>query len=190
MQPGSEQYLIGVDVPNPRNGLLMHEEGLQSAVASLDDPEKVLAADCQWIAAESPGEIVLKLLRINQRNPAKAAGIPVAQFRFPAPYKRQAHVDVLREPRGRRPKQKEPGHAELSDEEPGLCFMLETQGDTLAESLGRPQDRTEIPSSFAITFAHDIDSTDPGIGQGGSQEASANLPGDNFSFGKFGHDPD
>lgn len=67
MEAGAKQNLIGIDVPDPCDHLLMHEEGLEPPGATLHDSKKLLPSDRQRIAAEPPCEVGLQTLLIKQR---------------------------------------------------------------------------------------------------------------------------
>src|SRR5262245_6715124 len=103
------------------------------------------------------------------------------------PGKRHTGMDMLRKPRARRGKEEQTGHAELGHDVTGFSLPLEAHGHALSKSLGRREHGTDIPIPFGKTLANDIGSTNPGIHQRRSRQASMDLSGNHFSLGKFRH---
>ena len=60
MQTGPEQNLIGIDVPDSCNHLLVHQERLEPTGAALHDLKKLLPGDGERVAAEPAGKVVLQ----------------------------------------------------------------------------------------------------------------------------------
>ena len=77
VQTCSKKNLIRVDIPDPGNDLLMHQEGFESATSRLQQFHKVLLRRGERIQAKSAGEISIKSCRIQQRESPKPARIPV-----------------------------------------------------------------------------------------------------------------
>lgn len=77
VQTGSKKNLIRVDIPNPSDDLLMHQERFEPATSRLQQIHKVLLRCGERIQSKSAGEISIKSCPIQQRQSPKPTGIPV-----------------------------------------------------------------------------------------------------------------
>jgi len=77
VQTGSKENLIRVDIPDPGDDLLMHQERFEPATSRLQQFHKVLLRHGKRIQAKSTGKISIKSRPIQQRQSPKPTGIPV-----------------------------------------------------------------------------------------------------------------
>ena len=78
MEAGPEQYFIRIDVTDPGNGLLMHEQRFESAPARRHQLYELLASHAQRFVPESPADVVLEAGSIEERQASEPARIPIA----------------------------------------------------------------------------------------------------------------
>lgn len=77
VQTGSKENLIRVDIADPGDDLLMHQERFEPATSRLQQFHKVLLRRGERIQSKSAGEISIKSRPIQQRESPKPTGIPV-----------------------------------------------------------------------------------------------------------------
>jgi hypothetical protein len=77
VQTRSKENLIRVDIPDPGDNLLMHQEGFKPATSRLQQFHKVLLRRGERIQAKSAGAISIKSHPIQQRESPKSTRIPV-----------------------------------------------------------------------------------------------------------------
>src|SRR5215217_1885128 len=75
----SEKNLIGINISNSRNRLLMHEKRLKTPSIPLQEQHKIFLRDDQGIRAKAAGHITLKSLGIEQRDSSEPSRIPIAK---------------------------------------------------------------------------------------------------------------
>jgi hypothetical protein len=73
----AKENLIRVNVPNPCDRLLMHEQRFQPASSALEEPMKILRGHRQGIVTESAGDVPIETFLVQQRQPAEPARVPV-----------------------------------------------------------------------------------------------------------------
>jgi len=127
MQASAIQNFVRVDVADPGNHLLMHQQGLHTASAILDHLPEALPGDGERIASKPPGGKPFEEGTVQELDPTKPPGIPVSQLGFRPSLKRQHQMRVLGIAGVREPKQEQAGHPELRDEIPGLIGSGEGQ---------------------------------------------------------------
>jgi ribosomal protein L19 len=77
VQTRSKENLIRVDIPDPGDNLLMHQEGFESATSRLQHFHKILLRRDERIQAKSASAISIKSRPIQQGESPKPTGIPV-----------------------------------------------------------------------------------------------------------------
>jgi hypothetical protein len=135
VQSCAKENLIRIDVPNPGNSLLVHEQWFQPAPPTLDEPTKIFQRDRQGITAEPAGDISIEPLLVQQRQPSKSSWIPVPHLRFPATGKCHAHVHVLWMSDLHRRKQQQARHAQFGDNIAHSLILDEPNGHALSVPL-------------------------------------------------------
>src|SRR6185436_4099404 len=100
MELRAPQRLVGVDVPEPGDGALVEERGLERRAS----PDEAVAEDAggeallERLRAEADGEIRLDLVRFEQQPRAEAADVPVRDVRSVVQTDNGASVRILLEP--------------------------------------------------------------------------------------------
>ena len=80
MKPRPEEDLVGINVPNPRDNLLAHQQGLQPAARRPEQLQELITIDRQGIMAEPSGRIPLQSRLVEQRQAPESSRIPVSDF--------------------------------------------------------------------------------------------------------------
>ncbi len=172
MESGAKQYFIRVNIPNPRDHLLMHQQRLEASTPGLHEKDELIAWRREGIDPEAASTIAVEACLIEQRKPSEPPGIPIAQFRFAAFGERHADMHMLRMFRLCRTKEEEAGHAKLSDDISMFALFLKLQRNALAISLHPFQSRTAVPRERGQSFPNDIRSSNPTIVELSAEEMS------------------
>ena len=80
MEPGTKENFVRVNIPNPCDHLLMHQQGLQASTPVLHETYELIALHREGIDPKAASAVAVKSCPIQQRKPSETAGIPIAQF--------------------------------------------------------------------------------------------------------------
>jgi hypothetical protein len=163
MEPGAKENFVRVNIPNPCDHLLMHQQRLQPSMPGLHETDKLIARYREGIDPEAASTVTVKSCPIEQGKPSETARVPIAQFRFSPPRERHADVHVLRVFRLRRAKEKEACHAKLRDGISEFAPFPKPHRDALAVSLYTFQHRAVIPRERGQPFPNNIRSSHPAL---------------------------
>lgn len=187
VKAGPEEYLIGVDVSDAGNDLLMHQKRLQPTASFSQNSHKIRLRHEKGINPESAREISFKPRLVQQRKTTEATRVPVPQFPFTGTVEQQPDMHMLWMFRPRGLEQKEAGHPELRHYIAAGLFIHKFKGNALAESFDRLQTSALVPRQGGVAFSHDVRTTDPYFSQPGPEKTRPDLSGNNFCFWKFRH---
>jgi hypothetical protein len=187
VQSRTKEDLIRIDVPNPGNSLLVHEQRFQPAPPVLEEPTKIFQRDRQGVVTESSGDIPVEALLIQQRQPTESARIPISHLRLPAAGERHTHMHMLWMSDLRRWEQQQARHAQFGHDIAHSLFLDEPNGHTFSISLHMLHESPGVPGNRPEPLPDNIGPAYPTIGQPGADERSTDLTGDDFGLRQFRH---
>jgi hypothetical protein len=80
MESGAKQYFIRVNISNPCDDLLMHQQWLQPSTPGLQEMDELISWHREGIDPEAASTIAVEACPIEQGKAPEPPGIPIAQF--------------------------------------------------------------------------------------------------------------
>lgn len=78
VQTGSKENLVRIDIPDPGDDLLVHQEGFEPATSRLQQFHKIRLRHGERIESKSASDVSIKTRPIQQREPPEPTRIPVS----------------------------------------------------------------------------------------------------------------
>ena len=82
MELGAKEDFVRVNIPNPRDHLLMHQQRLQPAAPGLHETDEFIARHRERIDPKAASAVTIEAGLIEQGQSSETARVPVAQSRF------------------------------------------------------------------------------------------------------------
>jgi hypothetical protein len=182
MEAGAEQDLIGVNIPDTRELLLMHEQGFDPAATLRYQRQELIPWHSQRIVSKSPSGITLQFVRAQERQTAEPPGIPVAELRLAGTVQIHDKMGMLREANGGGSKEKQAGHAQLGSEETERPITPKRDDDRFATPLNSFHAASAVPIKTIQPLSDDIGSSDPAVPHPPPNDALSELNRGHFSL--------
>ena len=80
MEPGAKENFVRVNIPNPCDHLLMHQQRLQPSTPGLHETDELIARHREGIDPKAASTVAVKSCPIEQGKPSETARVPIAQF--------------------------------------------------------------------------------------------------------------
>jgi hypothetical protein len=80
MESGAKKDFIRVNIPNPCDHLLMHQQRLEASTSGLHEMDELIAWHREGIDPEAASTIAVESCPIEQGKTPKPPGIPITQF--------------------------------------------------------------------------------------------------------------